>query len=1301
MSGESDKKEQSVIPLKRHTNSDFYKEVFHKSRDGFVKVDTSGKILDANDAFCEMLGYSLEELRDMENFYNITPKRWHKREQEIWTKMLKRGYSGIYEKEYVKKNGTIFPVELQSYTVFDEGDKPRYLWGIARNIAERREAEEFLIENEERYRTLFETAKDAIFIIDKERFIDCNREAIRLFGCEDRKDILDRTIQDFSPEHQPVGIESKIKAASVIEEALSGVPQRFYWKHKKKNDRLFDSEVSLNCVEIGGRKVIQAIVRDVTDIMDFQRRISRSEEKYRNLFEKAPLGIFVADDESNIVDANPASEKILGYSRDELIGKNASQLIHPDDLERTSLIEMRNLIKKGVGNIERRYIAKDGRSLFTEVGISRLIDESGDGRHMVIFRDVTEKKKAANSLKESETKARSILNASPLAIVLLDRNGMILDTNEEHASRLNRKREEILGECVWDLLPESVRSGRKEKVEKVFETGKSFLGEDERDGIWNEYRIEPVRFEREGEIDAVVVEALDITERKKVEIALRISEERFRSIFEHSPLGISIFDPEGRLLRINNAIGKMLGYTNEEIMEKGIEGISHPEDMKMDLDKLEELKQGKIDSYSLEKRFYHKRGDMIWGQLSVSSVKDERGNMLLGIGMFIDTTERKKAEDEVSRSEEKYRQLAESANNIIILHDLKGRIQYINQYGMDFLGFPERKIIGRKIDNVIAGYSTKDEKNLTKKIKNGRIKKELFELKLNTSGTEKRFLEIIKTPIEKDGIVEGILIIGHDITERKRAQKELEGYLLEMKIIADMVVRSSHMKSVDDICKFLGENIHSLNRDSYLAISLYNPDSNSIGIKGVFGFEGQSDEMVKNFLKNMENLNFDPDQTGESSKLFVSGKLDKVPGGLYDILDGKIPKDLCRMVEEMLEIEEAYTVGFALGKRPYGGISIFKKKGTKIKFRSVIETLANHSSVIIHQKQAESKLNRSEREKNLILNTTEEMFAYYDTDLRIQWLNPASAESMGLKSEDMIGKYCYHFWNGSDQPCDDCPVLVAKKTKKPQKIRKRTPDGRYWYLRGYPVLDDRGEVSALIEVGLDITDRVEAEIELEEEKERAEFYLDLLGHDLGNIHQGLSGALQLTIGKIGNEPKVRPSLDIACRAVEDSMNLTRDVMLLSRIRKDRPVLEILNLRSIIDKALDRIGRMFPDKEIRADLEILEKYILAEPLLKEAFVNLFHNALKLQDNHPRLEVDSREENGWIKVSVCDWGPGIPDEMKKDLFKKYGIRGEKTRTGLGLSIVKSIVERYHGTIDIEDRIEGDHSRGACFVMKFPGT
>ncbi len=135
-----------------------YQELFEKSRDGFVVVDKNGRIIDANSAYCEMLGFSLQELIEKEDFYEITPKKWRKWErEEIWeNRLLKKGYSNVYEKEYIRKDGSIFPVELQSFSVLDKDGELLYLWGIARDITSRKNAEKEIKEYREHLEELVE-----------------------------------------------------------------------------------------------------------------------------------------------------------------------------------------------------------------------------------------------------------------------------------------------------------------------------------------------------------------------------------------------------------------------------------------------------------------------------------------------------------------------------------------------------------------------------------------------------------------------------------------------------------------------------------------------------------------------------------------------------------------------------------------------------------------------------------------------------------------------------------------------------------------------------------------------------------------------------------------------------------------------------------------------------------------------------------------------------------------------------------------------------------------------------------------
>lgn len=140
-------------------SEEHFRMMFENSRDGIVMVDNMGRFVKANSAYCAMLGYTIDELRKMENFYEVTPEKWRDWErEEIWfNRLFKSGYSGVYEKEYIRKNGEVFPVELNSFAVFGKDGRPVILFGIARDITERKKAEEELRESQRFLEMIIET----------------------------------------------------------------------------------------------------------------------------------------------------------------------------------------------------------------------------------------------------------------------------------------------------------------------------------------------------------------------------------------------------------------------------------------------------------------------------------------------------------------------------------------------------------------------------------------------------------------------------------------------------------------------------------------------------------------------------------------------------------------------------------------------------------------------------------------------------------------------------------------------------------------------------------------------------------------------------------------------------------------------------------------------------------------------------------------------------------------------------------------------------------------------------------------
>ena len=150
--------------------------------------------------------------------------------------------------------------------------------------------------------------------------------------------------------------------------------------------------------------------------------------------------------------------------------------------------------------------------------------------------------------------------------------------------------------------------------------------------------------------------------------------------------------------------------------------------------------------------------------------------------------------------------------------------------------------------------------------------------------------------------------------------------------------------------------------------------------------------------------------------------------------------------------------------------------------QSLFSEVANDIAFALHNVELEERraetdraLRESEHRQSLILNSTREMFAYHNKDLEIQWANQAAADSLGVSVEELIGRHCYEAWAQRSEPCDDCPVLAALRTGEPQEAEQTTPDGRSWFLRGYPVLNEEGEIEGLVEFGQDITARKQAE----------------------------------------------------------------------------------------------------------------------------------------------------------------------------------------------------------------------------------
>jgi two-component system, sensor histidine kinase and response regulator len=186
----------------------------------------------------------------------------------------------------------------------------------------------------------------------------------------------------------------------------------------------------------------------------------------------------------------------------------------------------------------------------------------------------------------------------------------------------------------------------------------------------------------------------DITERKQAEKALQESEQRFGSAFRDAAIGIALVGQDGRFLQVNRSLCRIVGYSEEELLEKTFQEITHPDDLQADVEQVRRMLAGEIKTYHIEKRYFHKNGHVVWILLSVSLVHDQEGEPLYFISQIQDITERKRAEEALKESEEKFRITFEDAPIGVAFIDLDGRRFKANRALCEMLGCSAEDLLG-------------------------------------------------------------------------------------------------------------------------------------------------------------------------------------------------------------------------------------------------------------------------------------------------------------------------------------------------------------------------------------------------------------------------------------------------------------------------------------------------------------------------------------------------------------------------------------------------------------------------------
>ncbi len=281
-------------------------------------------------------------------------------------------------------------INIDAIPVFRPGETyPSEVYTVFEDITERKQVQDAIIENETKYRTLFETANDGIFFQNATSFLDCNEKGANIYGLS-KVDIIGLSPSALSPKRQADGRLSSEVAAEKTKKALDGVPQFFEWQSIHSSGRFIDVEITLNRIELMGSIYLQAIMRDITE----RKRLESISNSFKAIVSSSEDAIVSKSLDGIITSWNPGAEALFGYTSDEMIGKSMLALYPPDQLDKEQEILDRIRHGESVGHFESLRLCKDGTKINVSVMISAIRD---NGLNVVgisdITRDITEKKK--------------------------------------------------------------------------------------------------------------------------------------------------------------------------------------------------------------------------------------------------------------------------------------------------------------------------------------------------------------------------------------------------------------------------------------------------------------------------------------------------------------------------------------------------------------------------------------------------------------------------------------------------------------------------------------------------------------------------------------------------------------------------------------------------------------------------------------------------------------------------------------------------------------------------------------------
>lgn len=1219
-----------------------------------------------------------------------------------------------FEHRILRTDGSVGWTFSRAIPIMDAEGRITEWFGTAKDITDRKSAENSLRESREKYRALIESANDFIWEVDPQgRFTYCSPQMETYWGIKPET-MIGKTPFDLMPEgERERGLqffsrmaESRQPFNGLVASAIIS-PGRMIWSETSAVP-FFD--------ETGGLRGYRGISRDITERKKAEQAIRQERERLNALIRSIPDEVWFADTEGRFTLANPEALVSFGLEDGALVDVmnlvKSLEILHPDlssrpPEESQPLRALNGEIIRGEEELVRMPATGELRARLVNAAPVKDADGKIIGSVSVV-RDITERKKTEEALRESEERFRGIVETANEGIATHAPDGTITYMNQRMADMLGYQRDEIVGRSSLDFVDEEEKQRVIQARDSLKDNG-SFSSERKlrrKDGsiLWTLANVSPQR-DTGGNFVGFLAMHTDITERKQAELALRESEQRFSIIFHSNPSALAITRaPDFQFVDVNESWVHLFGYRREEVVGHTSKelGLFAPGDYEQRTAIVEETqKHGKTLNNEILART--KSGKLLYLLSSTEIVTIHSENHILSA--VIDITERKRAGEEqqrllesVSRSQRTFSELVERAPFGIYIVDSQFRIAHMNKGSQEGAFRNVRPLIGRPLteamhilwpDDVAEGIIGRFRHTLE-------TGEPFYSPRFTNPRNDTAIVESYEWELHRmrlpDGVY-GVICYYFDSTQIRVAEEALRQSEERLRLaqssanvgIWDWDLRSGVVSWTPELDTMYGYNPGTFPGNYVGFSSRVHPDD-------LPEVERARSEAVRTHTSfDMDFRIVHPSNTihwinAKGSAVYdLAGNPLRIFGVSVDITERKKIEEALRVKNEELGIinEELIT---AQDETKYNYEQLVKTGLELQETSQYLENLINHANGPIIVWDPEFRITRFNRAFEILTGMTSKRVIGHRLDI----LFPMSTRKSSMEQ-------IRRAMTGERWETVEIPIMGHDGTE------------RFVLWNSAPIYGKDGKtVISVIAQGQDITEMKETETalrdsvaKLKQSNTELEQFAYVASHDLREPLRMVTSYSQLL--QLRYAGKLDTDADEFIDYIVDggrTMNaLINDLLEFSRVTSQAKPFEPADLNEIVLAARKNLGVSIEESKAHITVTDLPVLPVDRTQLVRVFQNLISNAIKFRRQVPLEITISAEQRGiWWIISVKDNGIGIgPEYTDKifEIFKRLHTREEYPGTGIGLAICRRIVDRHGGSI----WVESETGMGSTFYFSLP--